>query len=65
MNEKSQAIALALGGFFALIAGMFGTDKIDWIALVYVGFTMIIGFWNWIEIDKQRCRKDKQGEQDG
>ena len=52
MNRKIQSISLALGGFFVLLGVMFDRIEWDWVGVGYVSLCMIIGFLNWIEIDK-------------
>ena len=52
INEKRQSISLALGGFFALLMILFNRIEFEWIGFLYISFCMIIGFLNWIEIDK-------------
>jgi len=56
MNEKIQAIALALGGFFVIIMMIFERTEFSWIGFIYVGLAMTLGFWKWIELDKQKVQ---------
>lgn len=52
MNDKIQAMALALGGTVTILAIAFGRIEWSWVGFFYVGFAMILGFWKWIELDK-------------
>ena len=65
MKPKTQAKALALGGFFAFIALAFGRIDFNWFGFVYCGFTSLLGFFNWIELDKQSSQILKTGDKDG
>jgi len=62
MNNKTQSISLALGGFFVLLGVMFGKIEWDWVGVGYVTFCMVTGFVNWIAIDKQDA-KSKGGNE--
>jgi len=55
MNNKTQAVSLAFGGSMILLLSGFNVIEWDWLGFLYVGFCTIIGFWNWIEIDKQNA----------
>lgn len=52
MEKKIPSRELALGGFLTIMATIFGKIEFNWIGFLYVSFCMIIGFMNWIEIDK-------------
>lgn len=54
MNKKVQSISLALGGFFIILMLMVGKIEFNWIGFIYVSFCMVIGFINWIEVDKEK-----------
>jgi hypothetical protein len=53
MNPKTQAKALALGGFLCLIGLGTGNVSGGIFGILYAGFTCVIGFYNWIELDKK------------
>jgi len=52
-KEKAQAVSLALGGFLAIMLIVIGNFEWDWLGFVYTAFAMIVGFIQWIEIDKR------------
>ena len=63
MNEKTQAIAVSLGGTLALFSMMLGGINFNWVGLIYVGFCIVVGFSNWIRIDKELSQtSEKENE---
>ena len=60
MKLKTQSIALALGGTITMLAMTFGKIEFSWVGFIYTAFCMIIGFMNWIEIDKETSNWAKQ-----
>jgi len=61
MKRKTQAVSLSLGGFFVLVMVLFNFIEFEWIGFLYVSFVMIIGFLNWIELDKNKSCSTKRG----
>ncbi len=53
MNPKTQAKALAFGGFISFIALAFGRIDFNIIGFIYSALTCFLGFHNWIQIDKK------------
>ena len=60
MNEKLQSQVLAIGGFLMIMIMIFKELRIDWLVLIYLGFSMLIGFFNWIDIEKKQGGLDDE-----
>ena len=61
MNRKIQSIALALGGAITILAMAFGKIEWSWIGFLYTALATIIGFINWIELDKTHHTSNEMG----
>jgi len=62
MNNKTQSIALALSGFIVIWLAIFSIIEMDIWGVLYAGIVMIVGFHNWIEVDKSSSVKYKSKE---
>ncbi|MFW6130351.1 MAG: hypothetical protein ACOC56_04130 [Atribacterota bacterium] len=53
-EDKKIAISLAVGGSIIIFCSIFGLIEGSWLGVLYVVFTTIMGFKQWIDLDNQR-----------
>ena len=60
MKPKTQAKALAFGGTLCMFALAFGNIDFSLVGLLYCGFTAVLGFSNWIDMDRHDVKQKEE-----